>query len=112
MSDKTPRPRDKKRFKVPPAYAGVLFVTLALAVVGIELSRRWKAPHGAPTASPTVGDRSAIPFPRELRDAAGTTLVIPARPSRIASQTLGTDEILLAICPSERVVALSKLAED
>lgn len=34
------------------------------------------------------------------------------KPQRIVSQTLATDEILLAICPSERIAALSPLATD
>ncbi|HKX29403.1 MAG TPA: ABC transporter substrate-binding protein, partial [Blastocatellia bacterium] len=38
--------------------------------------------------------------------------VIEREPRRIVSQTLGTDEILLAICPPERIVALSDLADD
>lgn len=35
-----------------------------------------------------------------------------ARPMRIVSQTLATDEILLAICDPKRIVALSALADD
>jgi iron complex transport system substrate-binding protein len=82
---------------------------LAILVTAIEQPRRAKMPD-APTQ---VADNSAVrPFPRELRDATGETLVIASRPSRIVSQTLGTDEILLAICPPERIVALSNLAED
>lgn len=34
------------------------------------------------------------------------------KPQRIVSQTLATDEILLAICPPERIAALSPLATD
>lgn len=34
------------------------------------------------------------------------------RPQRIVSQTLATDEILLALCPTSRIVALSTLARD
>lgn len=34
------------------------------------------------------------------------------KPQRIVSQTLATDEILLAICPLERIAALSPLATD
>lgn len=35
-----------------------------------------------------------------------------ARPTRIVSQTLATDEILLAICDPKRILALSALADD
>lgn len=51
-------------------------------------------------------------FPRQLQDATGETFLISAPPQRIVSQTLATDEILLAICPIERIVALSQLAQD
>jgi cobalamin transport system substrate-binding protein len=89
-------------------YIAALFVALALMVVGIEITRRLKTPADATTAVPAI----AHPFPRELRDAKGETLILQREPQRIVSQTLGTDEILLAICPPERVVALSDLAED
>jgi iron complex transport system substrate-binding protein len=52
------------------------------------------------------------PFPRSLTDALGNRLTIPSPPQRIISQTLGTDEILFAICPSSRIVGLSTLARD
>jgi len=51
-------------------------------------------------------------FPRSLIDATGKTLVISSAPQRIVSQTLATDEILLAICPPTRIIALSPLATD
>jgi iron complex transport system substrate-binding protein len=97
-----------KRFKGTAGYIAVVIVALALAVAGIEIARRLKAPADTVTAVPAA----AKPFPRELRDAKGETLILPREPQRIVSQTLGTDEILLAVCPPERVVALSNLAED
>jgi len=51
-------------------------------------------------------------FPRQLRDASGNLLIISAPPQRIVSQTLGTDEILLAICPPHKIAAISSLALD
>jgi iron complex transport system substrate-binding protein len=96
-----------KRFKGSAFYIAVLVMALALAVAGIEVARRLKAPVDSPTGVPP-----ARPFPRELRDAKGETLTLQREPQRIVSQTLGTDEILLAVCPAERVVALSKFAED
>ncbi len=96
-----------KRFKGSAVYIAALVVALALVIAGIEVTRRLKAPADSPTGVP-----SARPFPRELRDAKGETLTLQREPQRIVSQTLGTDEILLAICPAERVVALSDLAED
>jgi iron complex transport system substrate-binding protein len=87
----------------------VLLAFSVIVVAAIEFSRRTGSERvSAPPAATVVGTR----FPRELRDAAGETLVIASRPKRIVSQALGTDEILLAICEPERIVALSSLAED
>ncbi len=87
----------------------VLFTVLAIVLGAIEWARRVRTP-ALPTLIAT--DPAAQSFPRELRDAAGETLVIMSRPNRIVSQTLATDEIILAICHPERIVALSSLAED
>jgi iron complex transport system substrate-binding protein len=92
----------------------VKFVIMIVAVLGIlvaviEWARRLSRPDAL---APAADYQAGLPFPRELRDAAGETLVIASRPKRIVSQTLGTDEILLAICAPERIVALSSLAED
>jgi iron complex transport system substrate-binding protein len=107
MSTPVSRPPNK-RFNGSAFYIAALVAALALVVAGIEFTRRMKTPADATTAVPAV----ARPFPRELRDAKGETLKLQREPQRIVSQTLGTDEILLAICPPERVVALSNLAED
>jgi len=107
MSSSVPKPPNK-RLKGSAFYIAALAAALALAVAGIEVTRRLKTPADATTAVPAV----ARPFPRELRDAKGETLNLQREPQRIVSQTLGTDEILLAICPPERVVALSNMAED
>ncbi|HEY8459429.1 MAG TPA: ABC transporter substrate-binding protein, partial [Blastocatellia bacterium] len=82
-------------------------LVMALAITGIEVTRRLKVTADSPTNVPATRA-----FPRQLRDAKGETLTLPREPQRIASQTLGTDEILLAICPPERIVALSNLADD
>jgi iron complex transport system substrate-binding protein len=97
-----------KMLKGPPIYIAVIVIAIALAVAGIEIARRLKSPANTVSAVPAT----AKPFPRELRDAKGENLILPREPQRIVSQTLGTDEILLAVCPPERVVALSYLAED
>jgi len=107
MSTSPSQPRNK-RLKGSAIYIAALVAALALVVAGIEVTRRLKTPADATTAVPAV----ARPFPRELRDAKGETLKLQREPQRIVSQTLGTDEILLAVCPPERVVALSNLAED
>jgi iron complex transport system substrate-binding protein len=107
MSTSVSQPPNR-RFKGPAVYIAALVAVLALVVAGIEVTRRMKTPADATTAVPAV----AHPFPRELRDAKGESLRLEREPQRIVSQTLGTDEILLAVCPPERVVALSNLAED
>ena len=48
-------------------------------------------------------------FPGKLRDGGGEEVAIKARPVRIVSQTLGTDEILWEICPRERIAGVSKI---
>lgn len=51
-------------------------------------------------------------FPRQFTNDTGQITTISKSPQRIVSQTLVTDEILLAICPPERIAALSSLATD
>jgi cobalamin transport system substrate-binding protein len=104
----SPSQPPNKRLKGSAIYIAALVAAVALVVAGIEVTRRLKTPADATTPVPAF----ARPFPRELRDAKGETLNLQREPQRIVSQTLGTDEILLAICPPERVVALSNMAED
>lgn len=66
-----------------------------------------------PPSSPTVINQPTHqPFPRSVVDSSGRKLVLPTLPQRIVSQTLMTDEILLAICPPNRLAAVSALAHD
>jgi iron complex transport system substrate-binding protein len=95
--------------------AFVAFVLLGAACVaaGIEALRRFSPSPETPThTAGAPAGRARAPYPRTLRDAGGNQLTIRQRPARIVSQTLGTDEILLAICQPERIVAFSKLALD
>jgi len=99
---------NKKMIRGSALHLAALIVALAVVVGGIEFARRPRAPSqmkALPSGSPR-------PFPRELRDAEGASLIISNEPQRIVSETLGTDEILLTICPPERIVALSNLAGD
>ncbi len=89
----------------PVAFWAVLALLVIGSVFLIEFSRKSPSGTSAPIA-PANG------FPRSLRDSSGTDITIPAKPVRIVSQTLGTDEILLAICPQERIVGLSSLSAD
>lgn len=54
----------------------------------------------------------AADFPRHLSDGRGQPITLPAAPQRIISQTLATDEMLLAVCPLERILGFSPLALD
>ena len=91
------------------ALVGAALVMIAL---GIEAARRLTGAPMSPDAAVNRTEGARSRFPRYLRDASGATLIIPSPPQRIASQTLGTDEILLAICSPDRIVALSSLATD
>ena len=92
---------------------GVLFLVLLLVSLLFVIVAHFKPLTFFRTkpVEPTV-TLGTLSFPRELHDAAGEKLIIPSRPQRIVSQTLGTDEILLAICPPQRLVAVSTLARE
>jgi iron complex transport system substrate-binding protein len=51
-------------------------------------------------------------FPRVVRDGSGAAIRLEARPRRIVSQTLATDEILFALGLQARLVGASSLARD
>lgn len=51
-------------------------------------------------------------FPMKVTDATGTEVTIAAKPVKIVSLTLGTDEILLEIAVKENIAAISYLSED
>jgi iron complex transport system substrate-binding protein len=98
----------------PLAFILCLVCGVAVAIVLIESLRSSGGavqPQRSDVSAP-VAERATAPFPRVISDASRATLIIPHKPHRIASQTLGTDEILLAICDPQRIVALSTLADD
>ena len=99
----------KKRAGGTVRFTVVLLALAAIVVAAIEFSRRMSSER---VSAPLTMGQAAGEFPREIRDAADEALVIPTKPMRIVSQTLGTDEILLAICDPKRIVALSNLADD
>jgi iron complex transport system substrate-binding protein len=70
------------------------------------------APATAPANGPasTSTPPASTPFPRTVRDAFGDPLTLNAPPRRVVSQTLGTDEILFAICPRDRIAGISEVA--
>jgi iron complex transport system substrate-binding protein len=67
----------------------------------------------APPAPPAAqGAPGADGFPKTVVDGAGRSVRLPAKPVRIVSQTLASDEILFAVVPPSRLVGLSTLARD
>lgn len=55
---------------------------------------------------------SSTKFPLKVTDANGDEMVIQSKPSRIISQTLGSDEILLGLIDKSRIAALTRYADD
>jgi iron complex transport system substrate-binding protein len=71
----------------------------------------------SPACGPAPGPAADRPpaaggFPRTVTDGAGRSLRLPARPVRIVSQTLASDEMLFPMVPPERLVGLSSLSRD
>jgi iron complex transport system substrate-binding protein len=96
-------------------FLSLIAVIIVGGVIGIEALRRLNARQSVlgPDLYPeAAAERARAAFPRQLRDAGGRVVTIKARPVRIVSQTLSTDEILLAICTPERIVGFSPLALD
>ncbi len=79
------------------------------AIAAIEL--RHATIHLAPAPRAYTISSSAS-YPRTLWDSSDERLVIARKPSRIVSQTLGSDEILFGVCAGDRVVGASTAALD
>jgi iron complex transport system substrate-binding protein len=107
-------PRGGKRRRGPYLFLALIVIAITGAVFGIELVRRLNvAPAPSQIAQATsTGSNAPATYPRTLRDGSGELLTIGARPRRIVSQTLGSDEILFDVCERERIVAFSKIAFD
>lgn len=81
-------------------------ILLAVLLGSACQARTPDAPPAAATTAPAAG------FPRTVTDGAGRAVRLAAKPRRIVSQTLGTDEILFALVPPDRLVGLSPLVHD
>jgi iron complex transport system substrate-binding protein len=68
------------------------------------------SPAPAQPAAQSETPPASTPFPRIVKDAFGDPLTLNAPPKRIVSQTLGTDEILFAICPRDRIAGITEVA--
>ncbi len=93
--------------------SAVLLLMAAAIVVAATACRGGEPPARSSGASASGASAPARDgFPRTVVDASGEAIAIAARPRRIVSQTLASDEILLAICPLDRIAGLSTLADD
>lgn len=63
-------------------------------------------------ATPTQAPLTEEPFSVSVMDGLGSEVVLNAKPQRIVSMTLGTDEILLDLVGPERLIAVTYLAAD
>jgi len=98
--------------KYPFFYILLIIVLMLMTIGSFALWPLLKKETPSVTQPSTEIQINTASFPRQLRDTYGQTLIIPSRPRRIVSQTLATDEILLALCSPSRIVALSALAGD
>jgi len=60
----------------------------------------------------TAAQRQLTRYPLTLVDDAGNAVALPAAPVRIVSQTLATDEILLSLVDTSRIIAVTTFAVD
>ena len=85
----------------------LLFAALALSLLG---AAAWAAGSGEPH-----GDGNPVPsagFPLTVTDDGGTPVTLAAKPVRIASLTMFTDEVLLELVAPRRIVAVTAFAVD
>jgi iron complex transport system substrate-binding protein len=83
--------------------AGILLAALFAAACQPGTT---EAPAPSAAKTPVAG------FPRTVTDGAGHAVRLAAKPMRIVSQTLGSDEILFSLVPPERLVGLSPLVHE
>ena len=97
---------------------GWMIVCISVLGAAVILASRWNADdfgqHASPNGKvPEVGgedvEGSEGSFPRNLKTSDGE-VVIPTWPRRVVSQTLFTDEVLLAICSPDRIAGIHAFA--
>lgn len=65
------------------------------------------------TAAPTeAATEAAAGYPVTVKDGAGKDFTLDKKPARIASLTLGTDEVLLELVGPERLIGVTYLVDD
>ncbi len=89
------------------ALAALLFGTALLS--GCATAGQTAAGTGT-TVKQTAKNTNNAAFPLVIRDDTGRKVVIPHKPTRIISLTLGTDEILTALVPLSEIVGVDYYA--
>jgi iron complex transport system substrate-binding protein len=84
-----------------------IVLSVLLLIAGIELVRR-----SSVSTTNGVAVNTNKNFPREIEDINGEKLVIPARPKRIVSQTLLTDELLFDLTTPDRIASVTTASLD
>jgi iron complex transport system substrate-binding protein len=85
---------------------------LAIAAAALGLYVLWQLGTAAPTSAPAGSRVYGDGYPKVLVDQTGRRVVLPQKPTRIVSVTLGTDEILLALVEPSRLLGVTYLADD
>jgi iron complex transport system substrate-binding protein len=84
---------------------------LSLAAILLVLAAAaWATGSGEPSG--TAPAASAAGYPLTVTDDGGTPVTLPAKPARIASLTMFTDEVLLELVEPARIVAVTTFAVD
>ena len=98
------------------ALVGLLVVTVGLTTAACGTSGSLRGHASGSVASFPPGGSAAgygvapTAYPLRFVDDAGHTVIIPRRPRRIVSLTLGTDEILLGLGQRSHLVGVTNLA--
>jgi iron complex transport system substrate-binding protein len=80
------------------------------AVLLVLAAAAWATGSGEADGAATTA--TAAGYPLTVTDDAGSTITLPVKPSRIASLTMFTDEVLLELVEPARIVAVTTFATD
>jgi iron complex transport system substrate-binding protein len=85
---------------------------LAIGGTALLLGLVWQLRQFGPGPVPQGARLQGEGFPKTLIDQSGRQVLLPHKPQRIASVTLATDEILLALVEPSRLIGVTYLAID
>jgi iron complex transport system substrate-binding protein len=94
--------------------AGALAAAMVTAGCGAGGTAGNNAANASGVPANTAGSQvsAKVSFPLTVTDQAGHKVTIPNKPERIASGTLGTDEILSGLVPKSEIVLVTQNATD